>query len=223
MDASALVGLFRQRADDAVAPHLFATDWLLGVLSEAEKEACLRARLIWDESSAFLSVPLVADQATYALDARIDRIDRVTFIPSGVGLRPRDLELTGVDAIAEQCQWHQSSGRPELAARRGQTLRVWPAPAAAYPGVLRIACYRFPLDVMEDEGDEPEIPQEHHEGLVDWALYRAWSSKDSENDDPGRANAALAAFEQRFGQRPTADVLRRHRERRRVTTRFNGF
>ena len=223
MDAAALVALFRQRADDAVAPHLFATDWLLGVLSEAEKEACLRARLIWDESSAFLTVALDAGQDTYPLDARIDRIDRVMFVPAGPGLKPRELELTGADAIAEQCQWHQSSGRPELAARRGQTLRVWPAPAAAYPGVLRIACYRFPLDVMEDESDEPEIPQEHHEGLVDWALYRAWSSKDSENDDPGRANAALAAFEQRFGQRPTADVLRRHRERRRVTPRFNGF
>ena len=100
MDAAALVALFRQRADDAVAPHLFATDWLLGVLSEAEKEACLRARLIWDESSAFLSVPLVADQATYALDPRIDRIARVAFFPAGVGLRPRDLELTGVGEAA---------------------------------------------------------------------------------------------------------------------------
>lgn len=224
MDAAALVGLFRQRADDVAEPHLFATDWLLGIFSEAEKEACLRARLIWDEGligSTFLNVALDAGKDSYALDTHIDRIDRVTFVPTGQGLERRALELTGADAIADRRRCRNAAGRPEMVAQQGQTLQVWPVPSADYPGTLRISCYRFPLFPMEDGSDEPEIPEEHHEGLVDWALYRAWSSKDSENDDPARAMAALAAFEERFGRRPSADVLRRHRERRRVTTRFN--
>ena len=54
-------------------------------------------------------------------------------------------------------------------------------------------------------------------------LYRAFQIKDREVEDVSRAALALRDFTLRFGERPTADVLRRHRERRRPTTRYGGY
>lgn len=219
MDAAALVAAFRQRADDATEPYHYADADLYRWLTEAEKEACLRARLIYDDTSAFLEIPLSDGVGDYALSPLVDRIVTVTLTPSVWG-RPVQLCLTGVDQMRGELV-----GLPRLAGRIGQFLRVWPRPAAevAATTTLRIAAYRFPQFAIEADADEPEIPEEHQDGLVDWLLYRAYSTKDGELEDPSRAQAALAEFTARFGERPTADVLRRHRERRRVTTRYSGL
>jgi hypothetical protein len=235
-----LVCTFRQRAGDNALPHLWHTSFLYQVASEAEREACVRARLIWDETSSFLTIPIVADQPIYALDQRIDRIERVTFFPT-TG-RPWDLILAGIDRIEQQrgghlytgwdwhtgygndSDWQRRKGRPEYAVRLENTLRLWPMPHGNYgSGTIQIACYRYPLDAMETPVDEPEIPVENHDGLVDWMLYRAYSTKDQDDQDDQRALGALATFNARFGERPSADVLRRHREKRRVTTRYGGI
>lgn len=111
------------------------------------------------------------------------------------------------------------AGQPSHAAHSGRsTLTLYPAPSGA--GTLLSDVYRLPLyDIDDSFSDEPEIPAELHMGLVDWVLYRVYSTKDSELEDPARAQAALRDFTDRFGERRTGDAQRRHRERRRVTTR----
>lgn len=220
MTADELIASFRQRADDRESPYLVSDEDAFRFATEGEREACLRAKLIWDETSSFLSFPAVAGQAVYPINPLIDRIERVTFTPT-TG-KAFDLCLTGMDAIAERYR-EQQDGKPELAAQFGSTLRLWPAPNAYATGTITLSCYRFPLFAMEAGSDEPEIPAEHHEGLVDWMLFRTYYAKDSETFDPGRAAQSLAMFERKFGERPSADVLRRHREHRRVTTRFAGI
>lgn len=218
MDAAELIRVFRQRADDATEPYLWQDTDLLLWASEAEREACLRARLIWDETSGFLTIPLVLGQAVYTIDPRIDHIQRVT-LHLAAGGRPRDLCLTGIDHIEDAAtDWHPREGRPEVAARAGDTLRLWPAPASS--GEIRIACYRLPLAPMAQDGDEPEIAQVHHESLIDWMLHRAYSTKDSDAEDLQRSAVALDRFRSNFGERNSANVMRKHRELRRVTTRM---
>lgn len=217
MDAAGLIHTFRQRADDAVEPYLWQDVDLFAWATEAEREACVRARLIWDAASGFLTFPLVPGQQAYAIDQRIDHIERVS-VTLDAGGRPYDLCLTGIDGIQARPDWASRRGRPEMAARVGNSLHLWPTPGRA--GSLSIACYRHPLAAMEMDSDEPEIASEHHESLVDWMLYRAYSTKDSETEDPQRAELALARFTANFGERNSADVTRRHRELRRVTTRM---
>jgi hypothetical protein len=146
------------------------------------------------------------------------RVDHATFTPANA-LRGCRMELTGIDAIRDmQDGRNVISSRPSHAAHSGRsTLTLYPAPSVA--GTLRLDVYRLPLYDIEDTYDEPEIPAELHMGLVDWVLYRVYSVKDSELEDPARAARCLADFAERFGERRTGDAQRRHRERRRVTTR----
>lgn len=212
MDAAALVAAFRQRSDDAVEPYLWDDATVLSWLAEAEREACVRAKLIYDDTSAFLSVPLTADTDLYAMDPRIDRIDQVTYVPA-TGNRTFPVELVGVDALQTWCPVSYYR-----AARVQNTLHLYPVPKAG--GALKIACYRYPLADIELMADEPEIPAEHHEKLVDWMLYRAFSTHDADTDNLPRAQLAQAQFTAWFGERNSASVERKHRERRRITTRM---
>lgn len=223
MDLRGLIDTARQRLDDGVAPYHVEDQALAKFAAEAEQEAALRGRLIYDDSTAITKITVVAGQHTYPLDSHINHIEAVSFTRED-SLRPRDLDMTGMDSIRQDCAWHtRSSSRPYKAVHLEPqcSIRIWPTPSQA--GTLELAVYRAPMFDLEDDDDEPEIPQRHHDGLVSWILYRVYSSKDSELNDDARAGAALAEFTSRFGQRDTADVMRRHRERRRITTRYGGI
>ncbi len=221
MDAAALIAAYRARADDEIEPYFATDEELLRHASEAEREACARARLIWDDTSAFLTLTVVADQRDYLLDERIDRIENAAYVAAAGSTCA--LRLGDSDDLFDANHDSNRTGRPVRAARRGRILRLWPTPTAAHLGVVRIACYRFPLAAMEDPSDEPEIPYQHHTGLVDWMLHRVFSRPDADQKDDPRSTEALAMFTHRFGERPSADVQRRHDERRRVTTRYGGL
>lgn len=218
MEASALLAEYRRRADDNAEPPHTSDASVLAMLAEAEREACLRNHAIFDRDTAeIVTIAVAADAASVPLDPRILRIDHATFTPAAGRAAP--LELAGIDAIrARQDGGTYLSARPSLAAHASRTtLVLHPAPTAA--GTLHLDVYRLPLSDIEDGGDEPEIGIELHDGLVDWVLYRVYSTKDSELEDPARAQTALRDFTDRFGERRSADAQRRHRERRRVTTR----
>ncbi len=224
MDLRGLIDVARQRIDDEVWPYHIDDPVLAGFASEGEREAAIRGRLIYDDTTAAItSIAVVAGQHTYTLDPLIDAIDAVSFTRAD-SLRPRDLDLTGLDSLREDDAWQMRiSSRPYKAVHLEpqSAIRIWPQPSQA--GTLALAVYRAPLYDLEEDDDEPEIPARHHDGLVSWMLYRVYSSKDSELNDDARAGAALAEFTSRFGERNTADVMRRHRERRRVTTRYGGL
>ena len=220
MDGSELEAAFRQRADDTLEPYLYSQADVFRWATEAEIEACTRAKLIYDTTSPFLSISVVAGQADYTLDARIDRIDDASFTPTGTP-RKLGLRLEGADFIRSQSDWRNRTGRPDIAARNRRVLTLWPTPTET--GIVRLAVYRFPLYAIETGADEPEIPVEFHHDLVWWMLYLAYTSNDDEVQNSAEAMSAQSMFERRFGERPNADVLRRHREKRRVTTRYGGY
>jgi hypothetical protein len=220
--AEELLAVWRRRSDDHTGQEQFDDADLLRYLTEAEREACLRAKLLFDESSDFTQIEVVEGTATYTLDERIDRIDGASFTP-GAGGRAYDLVPKGIDWIRDQCDWANRTGQPTHYCLIDRVLRVWPKPSSSGEGELQLRAYRFPLYPIDDLGASPEIPVEHHEGLLDWLDYRAHQTKDSEQGDESRSANGLAAFTDRFGERPDADTLRRHREQRRVTTRYGGY
>lgn len=222
MDASALLAEYRRRADDRTEPYYVDDDEAMRLASEAEREACMRGRLIFDDTTEGIAVYDVASgQTVLQVSSLVLRIDHATFKPT-TGGRERSVPLTGVDWIREQrgSEDREATYVEALAHVERTQVRLFPSPRVT--GVLRLQVYRLPQFAIESPSDEPEIAEEHHDGLIDWMLYRTWGAKDSEQEDPARAAQALADFTARFGERPTADVMRRHRERRRVTTRM-GF
>lgn len=224
MDLDALISEVRTRADDAVAPHLTGDAQLTAWANEAEREACVRARLLFDDTDrpGITTIAVVPGQHSYTLSPLVLFIDAASY-EAVMGGRPRDLELRGLDWIRDQRDWqYRSSNRPHVLSDDGRDrVRLWATPSTV--GTLRLHVYRLPLVPMEDLDDEPEIHEMHHSGLIEWVMYRYWSQKDSENYDPARAEAAKAEFTARFGERNTADVMRKHRERRRITTRYGGL
>lgn len=222
MDVSALLAEYRRRADDAAAQPFVEDDVAIAFAAEAESEAALRANLLWDDSATTgrTRYAVAVDQPTIRLSTLLYRIDSATFTPE-TSTRAQPLTLTGIDWIQSQCAWQTQKGQPCRIAHVGRTeALLYPSPTTA--GILLLQGYRLPLFPLEDQDDEPEIPEEHHLGLVDWMLYRTFDTKDGEYGDPTRAAKALDDFVARFGERPTANVMRKQRERRRVTTRYAG-
>lgn len=222
MNLAALIAKARERLDDELEPYLVSDASLASWATDGEREACLRARLLFDdEPGEVTTMPLVLGQGVYRHDPRLLYVVAAAIVWSGER-RPHALDLKGLDWIRDQSRRFSSFGTPHTLADDGRgRLHLWPRPVR--PGQLRLSVYRAPLRALADPLDTPEIAVEHQDGLLDWMLYRAYQIKDREIEDLSRAALALQDFTQRFGERPTADVLRRQRERRRHTTRYGGY
>ena len=237
MDLDDLICRAKQRSDDSGhQPFSKEFDWAIWA-SEGERQACMRASLIYDDTSDFCTIAILPGITSYELDHRILRISdenvRWKFTDS---TRLWPVTMTGIDRRFHHHRrhhhhWHEmwdcdenvTGNRVDRIAQVNKTLHVWPKPSSTLSGSLMLGVYRLPLYPMEDGGDEPEIPLEQRDGLVDWMLYRAWSTKDPEQNDPQAAKIAYDNFEARFGPLESADVMRRHNERRSITPEYGGY
>lgn len=223
MDVAALLVEYRRRADDLVEDFHTSDEEAIRFAAEAEREAALRGRLLRDFSTPNVSVyTITAGQTTVRLSPLVLLIDSATFKPA-TGGRSRPLCRVGMDTIQSKCDWESrvETFVEAVAMQDRRTLRLFPGSRTG--GTLTLGVYRLPKTDLAHSSDDPEIAEEHHDGLVDWMLYRTWSAKDSEQEDPKRAAQALADFTERFGERPTAGQLRMLQERRRRTTRYGGI
>lgn len=223
MNLAALIAEYRRRADDEVAPFFAEDAPLIGYANEAVREACVRARLLFDDAPrpGVTTYDVQPGQERVELGELVHWIEAASFIRADG--REFELDLTGLDWIREHPDWRRkSASRPKVLADDGrERLRMWPTPSGE--GTLQLAVYRFPLKEMAADDDTPEIRTIHHVGLVDWMLYRQWSRPEADAEDQQKAGLALAQFERTFGTRDTADVMRKHRERKRVTTTYGGI
>lgn len=219
MTLADLIDAFRFRIDDSVGAYFVSDEKAATFLSEAEREAAVRARLLRGESRTAMN----ALSEEIPLPAKVFEVISVRF--GRDASRLRDVGLTGFDTVDDHGLRHRGgrAGIPRFAVHAPTANAVYLFPASNQSGVAVVEWYRMPLYDMEEGDDEPEIAEEHHGGLVEWAAYRAYSSKDSELYDEARAQDALTKFADLYGERPTARVMRRHAERRRVTTRYGGI
>lgn len=208
MNLEALRAQFRIDADDKEAPYLCSDDDLDLYFNEAVEEAAIRAKLIFDATTAEVcEISLASGDKVKALHASVFEIHWAAFVPTASPTRVCELRQLSRGAIeSDDPCWRTRTGEPDrLMHDDGQVQIVPPAPEA---GTLRLEVYRIPLEPMTADSDVPEIAQAHHRYLVHWALHRAYSVPDSELKDEGRAAAALRTFENYFGTRPDAQLRR---------------
>lgn len=216
MDAAQLLEQFRSDSGDDVGPsYLWSDALVLGYLTEAEQQACIRGDLIRFERAITLvpadesaSIALASPRITKLVKARLQWPDS-----SATAYFP--LSVLGVDDQDDDRR--DRSGRPCRVFVNDQTLILDRIPTEA--GVLHLEGYREPTYEIESTADEPEIANHLHRALVAWALYRAFGRKDSQTWDQPRADRALADFTNTFGPLPPARHLRGRREKRPVTVR----
>lgn len=207
MNLEQLIASFRVDADDLEAPHLFKDEWIAAWLSEAQAEAAIRGRLILEDvNPAVCQIAVTAGTASYELHRSVYEIADLRFVPAGQ-IRSVALPLFSREWLDDKRPgWRDLAGTPECAIQTDRRIRLVGAPDT--DGVLHLEAYRTPLKVLENDTDKPELAEQHHRHLVNWALYRAFSRPDSETINPQRAELALSAFTRYFGIAPDSDARR---------------
>lgn len=77
-------------------------------------------------------------------------------------------------------------------------LRVYPVPSAAYNNaIIKLRVIRLPIDDLTTNNLNavPEIPQDHHLEMLDWAAYLALRIVDIDGGAPNRAAEFRGSFE----------------------------
>lgn len=202
MTLNDLIATARLRAADTIGnPYLWSDDEWMAFANDAEREACRRARLITDSSTAEVcSITLSATVATYDLDPRILFIQRAKLVGRSQPLGRasfKDLDRSAPD-------WEGETGEPRAYVPDMDTGLFRPYPTPDSTGQVRLTVTRLPLDDMTDGSNTPEIRPHLHDSLVHWMLYRAYSKQDSEVADPNKAAGYLTLFEQEFGKKSSA-------------------
>ena len=213
MNLEQLIQQFRVDADDLTEPHFWDAEWIAAWLTEAQAEAAIRKRLLYEASNpSVCQIAVAANAATHDLHKSLFELVHLRFQATGAATS----SVLSIKAREELDRirpgWRDETGTPRHAIQDDTRITLVPRPELA--GTLHIEGYRVPLKALENDTDKPEIHEAHHRHLVHWALHRAFTKPDSETIDPTRAATAEAAFTRYFGPRPDADLRRstRHDE-----------
>lgn len=213
---------FRDTVADHALPPFWSSENIVRYLNEAVQEACERAKLIEDRSTpAVCSLTLEAGVSTYNLHPSVLEIKRLT-------LNGHKLDETSEDELDEDSPgWELLSGRPshfifeQASGVQPPRLRFVRSPMSA--GSVALTVFRGALKPLSADVDtaKPEIHERFHERLMGWVLHRAYLKQDADSFDPGKAAQSLSMFVEAFGERPDANVQRKHRDRRPPVVEIN--
>ena len=212
MTLAELISRYRILANDKAAPFFVSDDEARDFLNEAENQACIRGRMIHAADDAEVCDLVVsAGRALYEFHPSLIEIDNCCFRENGAARRGPPIEFHSQEWLDDCVQdWRDKSGAPRYAILNDTSIRLVPRPSVG--GLLIFEGYRAPKRPMSKTTDSPEIARHHHEHLVQWALFRAFSIPDSEFIDPTRAAAAESAFAAYFGPLVDVDLRRLTRE-----------
>lgn len=197
---SDLRSLYRTLADDKVADYLLSDADFLAFLNEAQDEACLRSDLLLDKTSAFCTITVVVNTSSYTLNASIYGLAYVRLIDAG-GVYTRLTSTTYDDLTRDDPSWREQTGPPTAYVQTNNTIELTPVPDAA--ATLKLEAYRLPARLTIDTS-VPEINATLHNALLNWVLYRVYSSPDVDLSNPRKAAEFLGEFAQLFGFKPKA-------------------
>lgn len=169
-------------------------------LNEALAEACIRSDLIFDKSSSFCTIPVIANTSIYTLEPSIYGLCYVRLMNAN-GIYKRLVSSTYEDLDSDNPSWREETGEPEAYVHYRNIIEITPVPDAAF--TLKLECYRT-AELLVSSGDEPEISDNLHISLNDWVLFRQYGSPDFDFANPRKSAEHLAKFEKVFGFRPLA-------------------
>lgn len=200
--------------DDVALPQLWSDDTLDRFINEACSEAGLRSRMIADS----ITVSLLAGQGLYELPTGTLDVTRCK-LP---GLLP--IARTTVADLDASGNWEDRSGQTcgyaFMSKQYGGdgNLLIYPTPDA--DATAELAVVRMPAKLTGSA--EPELPIHLHPLLLDWAAFRAFSLRDSDANDDGKAAKHEAMFTANFGRRLPAKVMPGRANRRMHRTKLNS-
>lgn len=202
MNLRDLIDRFRLDTQDLQAPFAWTDDEIRDYANEAEDEACRRASLLVDSSSASTEIDVAAGEAVLELDESVIYVRRAILVSTGRRLVPR--VVRAMDDEVPGWESNQASSPvvfvPDWESGK---LRLWPPSAKV--DVVRTTIVRTPLKPMSNELDTPEIPRRHHAGLLDWMKHLGYLKRDTDTFDPKKASEHEERFTAEFGP-PSAAI-----------------
>lgn len=156
--------VFRRLDESSTSPVFWSAVDVKAALNEGYWDFCERTRLVSHEAevTCVRGVPFMDARAWSYPFLGLRTIRSKTLAEP---LRPTSIKH--VDELENR--WEMSSGPVRRVMIRGQyMLHVWPVPQIGE--TFRVSWTSMPPEMVFDQ-DEPEIPEEHHEALVCYALY----------------------------------------------------
>lgn len=196
---------------DTEKDYLWPDAFLIRALNEAERQACNRANLLFDDAT--YSLTLTDGVASYAVNPLVTQIEYVEFNGKEV-LHKSKHEVQRDDAL-----WRTRSGmldKPVSYIMRGHTLTLTPKPDAADAALpVNLEVYRLPVTPMAADADTPEIPSEYHRDLIYWVLHEAYKKQDADAFNQEKSDYFLGRFTEIFGEYVSTEVRMNKLEQRR--------
>lgn len=223
--------ILRDRSDMMSGPddQLWPDEVLVKYINEAENTLARKGLVIRDASTpSVVEVALATGITQYTLhpsvvaviSAKIDgdvgdlaRAGHSTFStfqhPDPLFFDPSQLSILQPGkplAFSTDEQLDAASGKAGMV-----SLRPYPEPSADYNGtIVKLRVVRKPLKplTIDNLDASPEVPEDYHLGLLDWAAYRALRNIDSDAGALEKAETYKKAFDDMVEQART-DALRK--------------
>ena len=222
MKRAEIITAFRDMVDDTSAPYLWKDSEIRRYLDEAHREAAERAFLLRDSSTAAVTqVAVVAGTASYTLDRRVIKVESAR-LPS----QTFPLHLTSspeMDAVMPAWRDLQAASNRLVLDQEGDFFKATLCGVPTVTETLQLVVFRTPLEPLNTDDDEPEIPRRYHLGLLEWMAHLAYKKRDSETNDDARSQAHAAEFTRIFGEREDANVKRKREQHRTDRVAYREF
>ena len=210
--------ILHDRSDQVagVSDRLWSDETLMRYMNEAQRRFARHSLIIRDSTSDATKVTLVAGQDTYVLDPSVlavisaryatDRVDLARSGHSALGtyrtpdplfFDPSQLATLQPGKVLAYAT-DESVSTDDNDSVSVVTLKVYPAPDAAQAGaVIQMRIVRLPMEPLSLEALKatPEIPEDHHLDMLDWAAYLALRIVDHDGGDPQRAAEFRESFD----------------------------
>lgn len=217
MTSDELLAQFRVEVTDAVTPYLWSDAEFYGYLDAAQKEFCKQTDGIPDATSAFLTVPLVADSADYlALNPAILKIRSATRADTG-----REVSVVNYEDLAPRRWFFDGRTGPLQALVIGEERhKCRPFPVTNESVNVKLLVFRLPLEKIEGSGQDLEIDEDYHQGLLHWCKHRAYSKPDADTFNPKAAQTSRDEFLTFCAGAKVLEARKNHKPR---TVAYGGY
>jgi len=193
--------------DEKAGQFIWSDSALLRYLTRAQQQACNRTDFIYDDSTAsIVEITLIDGQRSYSISQKITVIEDITYddnLVTHISKNDRDKYFpnwrTDENNMSGNVNVHYLI--------RSRKIFFYPAPGPLDVGQkVYLSTYRTPLDNIESDSDDLEIPEEFHYDLIWWVLYEAYSKQDGDRYDKERGLGYLAQFNEKFGEYIPSEV-----------------